>query len=298
MRRLGPFLLFGACAASPDGEAGKEAGSEPPPLVAPVPKGSIHRTARDTDFASMAAELARADVVYVGEKHDDPKHHEIQARIVEELWSRGRLHAVGMEMFQRRFQKHLDDYVEGRTGEAEMLERTGWKERWGFDFALYRPILEFARSKRLPVVALNVEDEVRVKMREGGIDAVPEEARRTLPAPYTEDREHREFVFESYRAHLKEGEEPDPAKFELFYAGMCLWDDVMADSVVRWFAAAPKDAQIVVLAGGGHLANRYGIPGRAFRRNGKPYSIVMPVSGDPDDADFARRFADFVWVTG
>ncbi|MGH7162681.1 MAG: ChaN family lipoprotein [Planctomycetota bacterium] len=308
MRRVLPTALLAAalfaCASPGERKDGGEAAAPagPPPLVDPAPPGTIHRTSRPTDFAAMVEELVKADVVYVGETHDDRAHHELQLQVLQALAERGRLHGIGMEMFQRPFQAALDAYVEHRIEEEELLERTEWRKRWGFDFALYRPILEFARERRIPVIALNVPDEVRKHVREGGLAAVPEEMRARLPAVYTGDEEHRAFVREAFRGHLQEGEAFDEARFDRFYLAMCLWDDVMADSVVRWFEAAPKDAQIVVCAGGGHMANRYGVPARAFRRNGRSYAVVVPVAvkaGEPVDREvFASAYADFVVLTG
>ncbi len=89
-------------------------------------------------------------------------------------------------------------------------------------------------------------------------------------------------------------------RFERFYFIMCLWDDVMADSIVRWFRTAPDNAQMVVCVGGGHIKDRYGIPDRAFARNGKTYKTVVPVTeSDKHKVDpkvFALSHADFVWV--
>ncbi|MGQ0615235.1 MAG: ChaN family lipoprotein [Planctomycetaceae bacterium] len=306
MRRDSPrALLFlvacaGACASTTQEEgAGRRAPYEP--LAGPLPAGAVVRTARETSFVSMMEEVAKAEVVYVGETHDNAWHHAVQLRVIEELYARGRLHGIGMEMFQRPFQRVLDEYVEGRIGEEEMLARTEYAKRWGFDVALYRPIWEFARSKRLPLIALNVSNEVRKKIREGGLDALHAEERRELPALYLEDAQHRAFVMEAYKGHLKPGEAVDEEKFERFYRGMCLWDDVMADGVVRWFATAPKEGQLVVLAGRGHIANRYGIPGRAFRRNGRPYATVVPLTPAERDAEpdtGSKRYADFVWMGG
>lgn len=293
MRWLPLLLIAGACAATREGDSAKTP-SHPPPLVAPIPEGSLHRTSRETDFQRMADDLAKADVVYVGEQHDNADHHAIELRIVEELAARGRLQAIGMEMFQRPFQGALDDYVAERIDEAQMLERTEWKKRWGYDYGLYRPLLEFARKQRIRVVALNVSDEIRKGVREGGLEALSEEQRRTLPVLYTEDKAHRDYIHSIF---LQMHKDPDEARFESFYTVMCLWDDVMADSVVQWFRVAPKDAQIVVIAGGGHIANRHGIPARAFRRDGRPYATVMPVTGEPSAEALSRTFADFLWVT-
>jgi uncharacterized iron-regulated protein len=223
----------------------------------------------------------------------------VQLRIIEHLHARGRLHAIGMEMFQRRFQSDLDAYTQARISEKQMLERTEYGKRWGYDYALYRPIMRFARKWRLPVIALNVEEEIRRSVGEGGLDALTEQQRRTLPAITPGPEAHRAYLRQSYRGHLKEGEAFDAEKFERFYFVMCLWDAVMADSVVRWFRTAPKDAQMVVLAGTGHLRYRYGIPDRVKRRVGKTHRTVIPMSVaqfPPPGSVHNRAYADFLWL--
>ncbi len=300
MRRLlpAPLLLLVSCSTP-----GAQKGDLAPPTVAPpvageLPAGVLHRTSRETGFGSMIDELAKADFVYVGEGHTTEAHHLAQLRIAEQLLGRGRLRAIGMEMFQRRFQPVLDEYTQGRIGEAEMLERTEYKKRWGYDYALYRPILEFARARRLPVIALNVEAEISAAVRKGGLDALTEEQRRSLPALHDRDEAHRAFLRESYKAHLPAGGEIDEEKFARFYTGMLLWDDTMADSIVQWAKRAGKDAQMVVFAGAGHIANRYGVPERVHRRIGRPYLTVVPQEIDKPTRDMlAHGYADFVWAT-
>lgn len=297
------LLLLAACGST---EKKKEVEDEQPPKKpAPtrseLPDGRIYRTSRESNFEEMLEELAEADVVYIGETHTNRDHHRAQLLLIEHLHSRGRLHAIGMEMFQRPYQKVLDDYVFGRIGEEALIERSDYKKRWGYPFELYRPILEFAREYRIPVRALNVRDEIREPARKGGIDAVPEDLRRTLPAIDTEHYpEHKAFLRTVYDDHEEFIEEPGDADFENFYLVQCMWEDVMADSIVQWFRTAPDDGQIVVLAGASHVAHRYGIPARAHHRNGKDYRVVVPlVAGEegPEASVFAHSYADWVWVT-
>src|SRR5262245_34465784 len=112
----------------------------PPPAAAvaktPSPKpGEIvdHRDGSRVEFDAMADRLATASVVYAGERHDQALHHEFQTRLFAALLDRwqGKPVAIGMEMFQKPWQKPLDAYVAGEIDEATMLERTEWKARWG-----------------------------------------------------------------------------------------------------------------------------------------------------------------------
>jgi len=295
------LLLVSCGSTSEKDEEPKVEPTRPLPVSSELPQGGIVRTSRGTDFEAMVEELAEADIVYVGEDHRDADHHLVQLRIIEQLQTRGRLHGIGMEMFQRRFQPVLNDYVQARITEDELLERTDWKKGWGYDYALYRPILEFARRYRIPVIALNVDSEIRKIVRESGMDGLSDEQRRSLPALYLDDRQHRDYLARSYKQHLPEGTEMEQAKFEAFYRVMCLWDDVMADTVVNWFRAAPENAQFVVLAGNGHIRNRYGLPDRIHRRIGKRHKTVIPIAaseGTPDRDAYAESYADFLYLTG
>ena len=273
----------------------------PAPIAADLPKGAIVKTSREAGFLEMIDDLAGADFVYLGEQHDDPDHHLAQLRIIEHLHARGRLHAIGMEQFQRPFQKVLLDYTAKRIDEAELLEKTGFKQRWGYDYALYRPILQFARKWGIPVLALNVADEIRRKVSGGGLEALSNEERASLPAIDTSNAARKEFLLPAYKAHLKQGEEFDPRKFDRFFLVQCLWEQVMADTVVRWSRRLPQNAQVVVLAGTDHLRDHQGIPAAVQRRAGGVNMTVLPLSirqSVPPRGVFSRRYADFVWLTG
>jgi uncharacterized iron-regulated protein len=69
MTRLLLAVAFLAQSASP---ASAPAGDYVPQRVYDTRRGAF------TDFESMVADLARADVVFVGEQHDNPGTHRLQ----------------------------------------------------------------------------------------------------------------------------------------------------------------------------------------------------------------------------
>jgi uncharacterized iron-regulated protein len=92
----------------------------PPPAVAPpatpapayVPERVFDtRTRTFTDFEAMLAELARADVVLVGEQHDDPNTHRLESALLQGLVRRNVPVTVSLEMFERDVQTVLDAYL-------------------------------------------------------------------------------------------------------------------------------------------------------------------------------------------
>ncbi|MFN3740470.1 MAG: ChaN family lipoprotein [Thermodesulfovibrionales bacterium] len=222
-------------------------------------------------------------IIYIGEYHDRFSHHYLQRLLIKELFSKNKKIAIGMEMFQRPFQQILDDYIKGKIEEKEFLKQTEYFKRWGFDYNLYKPIIDLAREYSIPVIALNLKKEITEKVSRSGIESLSEEEKKQIPEELDfSDQEYKKRLEEVFRQHKR----PE-GSFEYFYQSQILWDETMAMSIDEYLRKAP-DYQIIVLAGGGHIAFGSGIPKRVFRRNSLDYVIVLI------DAEDEESIADFV----
>ena len=223
-------------------------------------------------------------IIYVGEFHDVFAHHAVQLDIIRDIFSKNNNIAIGMEMFQRPFQKSLDDYIEGRIDEREFLGRTEYFKRWRLDYNLYRPILRFARLNRIPVVALNMEREIINKVSKDGIDSLTESERNKIPAGMDfSDSAYTERIRGIFKYHKNWKDK----NFDFFYQSQIMWDETMSLSIDEFLRNNP-DRQMIVIAGQGHLEFGSGIPKRTLRRNGETYAIILI------DADIADGIADHV----
>src|SRR5574341_1335033 len=249
--------------------------------------------------------LAGARVVYVGESHDNVRHHRIQLDILQGLVDRFPGHvAVGMEMFQRPAQPSLDRWSRGEMSDKDLVAL--WYENWTEDYEYYREIMEFIRDRRIPLVALNASQQTAHALSAGGSETLSPEQRAALPDIDTEDPYHREQMQAVFGAHAQ------GAGFEPFYRTMLLWDETMAQTVSEYVTSPQgRDDRLVVFAGGGHVAYGFGIPRRAFRRAPVPYVTVLPqtdVALAPTDRSDAVMevaspplplpVADVLWATG
>ncbi len=267
------LLLLGACR-----EMEVKEGGQVPAYQVVIPKGVGNR-----DLEDLLAELAGKRVIYVGETHSRYGHHLLQLEVIRGLYERGVNLAIGMEFFQKPFQKWLDAWIAGEISEAEMLEKTQWYDRWRFDYRLYRPILRFAREHRIPVIALNVPRELTEQVSEKGIGGLDKEARAHLPAKIDRsDQAYRERLHKVFSRH--QGKEE--SQFERFLDVQYTWDEGMAQSVADYLEKHPEKT-MVVLAGSGHLAYGSGIPSRVARRIGGDYLIILPATGDKDEPEMA-----------
>jgi len=225
-------------------------------------------------------------VIYVSEQHDQAGHHMAQLKVIKLLHERGIKLAVGMEMFQRPFQKVLDAYFAGKIDERRFLKDSEYFKRWGFDYHLYRPIVEYCRKNHIPLVALNLRKEISSKIAREGIKGLSAQERADLPAEIdTSNRHYREHLRDIFSQHSS----TDVDNFDYFFQAQLSWDETMAQTVSTYLSEH-RDRTMVVLAGFGHIAYGFGIPSRVERRMpGIQYSILINDPGDdmvPEAGDF------------
>lgn len=231
------------------------------------------------DLSNIINAVIDNPVIYIGERHTNYEDHKVQLEVIMELFQRGKKFAIGMEMFQRPFQKALDDYLSGAISEKEFLKASEYFKRWKFDYYLYREIIEFAKAKGIPVVALNLREEIVKKVSEGGLDSLTQEEKKEIPQDIDmPDEDYKERVKKAFQLH----ETSHIKNFDYFFLSQTLWDETMAHSIAQFMANSP-DYHMVVLAGEQHIIFSSGIPKRAFRLTGKDYSTL--INGVPEELD-------------
>jgi len=223
-------------------------------------------TAKTTTLQDAMENLRENRVVYVGETHTSLSDHELQLEVLKAMVAQGGPLAVGVEWFQRPFQKVLDRYVAGEIDEHQMLRETEYFQRWGFDYRLYRDILRFARDNSIPVLALNASRELTDEIRKHGLDALPDAIQAQKPDGYDfDDQQYAEYLKGVFEQHIPRMRGPDdPDAFQRFLQVQLTWDESMAQTAADYLKDNPE-ARLLVLAGRGHTHNA-AIPRRLTRR--------------------------------
>lgn len=226
--------------------------------------------------------LTDSRVVFVGETHTQYDHHLVQLALLRAMHQRNPKLALGVEWFQQDLQQPLDDYLADRISEAEMLHRTEYYDRWRYDYRLYRPIIEYAKRHRIPIIALNAPAAVTRQIGSGGLDSLSEEARAQLP-------ERMDDSDPSYRKRLRDAYDLHPGSqqpFEYFLGVQLAWDESMAENAARYLRANPEH-NMLILAGIGHAGFRSGIPDRLLRRLPVSTVTIVTVNEKPTSAPAA-----------
>jgi uncharacterized iron-regulated protein len=251
-------------------------------------------TGATVSFEKFLEDLAAARIVYVGETHTNTEDHRVQQKILESLYERNPKLVLALEMFPREAQPILDRYSKGQISEEEFLKEVDWNEVWGFPFELYRPMLNFAREKRLEILALNAPRKVVEKIASSGLASLSA-AEQTQVAKdfHMDDPAHKNYVRQQYDAHIKGG----IRDFESFFQAQLAWEETMSETLARRLSKSAGDEQILVLIGKGHIMNRVGVPMLTFKRVKQPFKTVVPMPINYPESLFDPNLADYVWIT-
>jgi uncharacterized iron-regulated protein len=249
--------------------------------------------AQERANAEVLQAIAQSQVVYLAETHDDAADHAAQLEIIQALAEQGEV-AIGLEMFQRPFQPVLDAYLSGAITEATLIAESEYETRWGFDWAFYAPILQYAKANQIPVIALNTPTEVTRKVASEGLESLAGEDLAYIPPIEQlalDDEDYRRSLQSVVSAHGGAGHS---SAFDNFFEAQVLWDETMAEGVAAQLLAQPN-RQMIVLAGEGHIVNGYGIPNRVVRR--LPNVVHNSVRLVAAEEEVALEETDFVWIT-
>ena len=219
-----------------------------------------NRTDETVKIDALVEELGRSDVIFLGEQHDNDSGHTFQLDVIKGLFEKGHQVVISTEQFERDVQGAVDDYLSGRIDEATFLEVS---RPWGNYTEHYRPIIEFAKEKQLPVLAANIPRRVASAMSQGKPMTAADQAflPRSTSAP--EDAYWDKFNA-TMQGHMgATGEE----KMKQFYASQCLKDDAMAESITDYLAKNSHQAKVVVhLCGHFHSDHGLGTVARVIQR--------------------------------
>lgn len=233
----------------------------------------------------LARSLASADVVFLGEEHDSDAAHALQLAIIQELVNQGANIAISMEMFERDVQGAVDEYLAGRITEEVFLAAS---RPWPNYAEHYRPIVELAREKRVPLIAANVPREIAAKVSRGETPSLSAASFSARQSTASKDLYWQKFG-EAMKGH---GGTDTGDAVSNFFLSQCLKDDTMAESIVDFLAAhAHRHITVVHLCGKFHSDFGLGTAARVVSRNGILRMEILSTEGvaNPGDFDFRKH---------
>ena len=234
------------------GRAWVSAESERHPLV-----GKIWdvRTGRFVDEATLRAAVDSADYVFLGEVHDNPDHHLLQARLVRAITASGKRPVLGFEMLDVDKQPAVDASLAAAPKDPDALGKAvGWDRSGWPEFRWYRPIFAAGLDAGLPIVATNLSRAQLKEVRKKGRDALPEGVRARL----ARDEPIPPPILRSLRAEMEEshcGELP-----EAMVDPLVLSQRARNAEIAERLEGAGADRGAVLITGKAHARTDRGVP--------------------------------------
>ena len=253
----------------------------------------------------LVESLSDADLVLLGEKHDNPDHHRLQGWLIDRIASSGRRPAVVLEMVDEDRQDGLDTWRAGHPSDASGLgpaldwDKSGWPA-----WREYQPVADAALRHGLPLAAGNLPTGMSREIGRKGISALPEARRRRLLLDQPQPAASRDAMIDIVaRGHcdLMPREALAP-----MVAVQRARDAVLADNMLRAIDRPGADSAVLI-AGAGHARRDFGVPAAvaAMRPGVRSVSVafVEVQDGAETPQDYAGQFFadelpfDFVWFT-
>jgi uncharacterized iron-regulated protein len=253
-----------------------------------------------------------ADVIMMGEEHDDAVGHAVQLAMMEDVASRLPGAALSMEMLERDEQRLVDDYLEGIIDAGDLAKLTH-SEKWAGEDSWknwYQPVIDAAKAGGGRVIAANAPRRYVQLARRAGFDrvrALPRDRRQfvelprgSLDTPYRRRFVNlmREMSADDDDEEAASAHQVDAAMAESLFRSQITWDATMADSIHE----ALKDGatKVVHLVGRFHIEREGGTVEQLRRR--RPGARILTIVMSKDDAlalrEEDRGLADIVIYTG
>ncbi len=294
----------------------------PPMTTAQTPEAhyrAFDKQGRRVTLREVVEALTAADVLFVGEMHNDPVAHLLQAellRLADERFGqaegRGRRGvALSLEMFERDVQLILDEYLAGLISERHFLLSS---RPWGNYQTDYRPLVEYARARKLPVIAANTPARYVSRVATSGPDSLASlsaTAKGWLPPlPFPPASREYEAKFNRFmrggnssapqQPGAKAQTPANPHGADHLLAAQTLRDVSMGHSIAEFLKQRPETL-VVHVNGNFHSEEHLGIPEQLkhYRPQARVLVIaIVPGKGFPDfDAALHGGLGDFVILT-
>jgi uncharacterized iron-regulated protein len=282
----------------------------------------------------VVAAMGRNEVVFIGEIHDDPTGHALEAELFRRAYETygmaagdgeaTRSVAASLEFFQRDAQPILDEYLQGLISESSFTAASRPWPRYDTD---YRPVVEYAKEHGLPVVAANAPQRYVNRASRLGRESLNDlsvEARATLaPLPYGQASRAYLDQWVMTMAEVMEHEQSvcgvpiveEPAEEEgeaehqpmgnhgatgSLFNGQVLWDATMAYWISDHLVRNPN-ALVVHMVGSFHVSRGTGTPEQLVRYRPGARSMIITMRTVEDVETFeaapSGEWGDFVIQT-
>jgi uncharacterized iron-regulated protein len=244
------------------------------------------------DLEQALEVLVDYNVIFFGEDHDSRVAHEGELILLTELAGRDASLVLALEMFERDVQDTLNAYLEGIISEEKFLELGRPWPNYQED---YRPLVELAKDRGIPVIAANVPRRIAAGVAMADEISPDGMGKDSTYLPQNLHLDSEEY-YERFAALMEKMPHSVPMKglkVEALYKAQVLKDAVMAASLEPFL-----DHHIFFCCGRFHSKYHLGIPYQ-LQKNHPELKIAVVICAESVMGLPMRdrsRIGDFIWI--
>ena len=227
----------------------------------------------------LLPEMHRAGVIYLGEKHDNPAHHEQQLWVLRELIRLGHRPVLGLEIFAASESAALMEFISAKESttspdpaERRLRQAMGIESAEDEHWLRYAPLLRLARTHKLTAFGIDLPTALRRRVSRVGIDGLSAVERLAVPDPGSVSSNDKTLMLSRLKqAHCGHGAN---AYLERLFQNWEARNETMARAITT-AAAARGNSPVVVILGGGHVSNGEGVVPRVARQMPDAQQLIV-----------------------
>ena len=239
------------------------------------------RTGKTIDESALADILKSADIVLLGELHDNKLHHEVRGRLIARFADRRTVVSEHLPApNQVTFQSEIKTDLVAAGFDAE-----------GWDWPIHQSLYEQIKNKGLNIVGGNLPKEEARRMFLQGVSSLPERMAQTYTQSRLDETAERKLDHDLVEGHC--GKLPEKYLLRMRFAQR------MTDLSLTHNLLDRQPS--LLIAGNGHVRRDYGVPQMLasvapqlnvltvgfLEQGGSTQDLLQSVSGQ----------YDFIWIT-
>ncbi len=250
---------------------------------------------------NLIQQLKNQPYIGLGEVHDNPDHHILQAWIIQQITAQSnRKPTIVLEMITQDKQPVLERFLQKDNPKAQDLGTAlNWKKSGWPQWSLYQPIAEVALKAGLTLQAGNPTKQLGKKVAKKGYLILGRKQQSTLHLQHSlpkllSDDLGKQIV--SAHCNMIPATATTP-----MVRIQRLRDAIMAQNLLK--TPPPKGA--ILIAGGGHVRRDRGVPWYIRQSGETMISVLMAEAEEGADTPpdlvskvpTGYKIADYIWVT-
>lgn len=142
---------------------------------------------KKVSYKKMMKALAKQDLIFFGELHNNPISHWLQFEVTTQLGEEREL-VLGAEMMEADNQKELDRYLKGEIDQKGLDSLARLWKNYKTD---YKPLIDYAKKNELDFIATNIPRRYAAMVNKDGFEALEklsmQEKQWIAPQPFPFD---------------------------------------------------------------------------------------------------------------